>query len=113
MQQQRKQYCEDHDDKNPQVVLGKQLLSGDDPMKSTLPTIDNAQKVDLGQGNLDSSGWGMSGSCLQDKTINAMGQTVILPLSKLCDVLLAFRAAIMLLASMASYRMVSGAVLRS
>ncbi|HTD06238.1 hypothetical protein [Undibacterium sp.] len=113
LQKQRQQYCEDHDEKNPQVILGRQLLAGEDPMKNSYPSIDNAQTVDLSQNRLDSNGWGMGGSCFIDKTFSVMGFSIIIPFSQTCPYLIALRYAIMLLASIASYRTVSGSILRS
>ncbi|GGC57730.1 virulence factor TspB C-terminal domain-related protein [Undibacterium terreum] len=113
LQKQRQQYCEDHDEKNPQVILGKQLLNGEDPMKSQYPTLDNAQTVDLSQNHLDTGGWGLGGSCFQDKTFSVAGASVTIPLSQSCQYLIAFRYAIMLLAGIASWRMVSGSILRN
>ena len=105
--------CQDHDDTDPNVILGKQLLAGQDPKASTLPTLDNASTVDLSGTQLDSSGWGGGGQCFQDKQFSAMGQTITIPLSKLCDYLIVFRALIMLIAALSSFKMVSGVILNS
>ncbi len=94
-------------------MLGKQLLSSGDPMLSKYPTPDNGQSVDLAQNHLDTSGWGMGGACFSDKQISVMGKSITIPLSQTCQYLIAFRYAIMLLASIASYRMVSGSILRN
>lgn len=109
-QQQRD--CEDHDDNDEQVKMGKQLLSGADPLKSTLPTIDNAQVIDLSGNNISADGWGGGGQCFTDKTFSVGGKTIILPLSKVCDYLLALRFAIMIIAALTSYKMVAGTILR-
>jgi hypothetical protein len=104
--------CQDHDENDPQVKYGKQLLSGDDPMRDRLPTIDNAREVDLSNIKLDAAGWGGGGSCIQDRQFSVMGKTIVIPLSKLCEYLVILRYAIMLIASIVSFRMVSGSILK-
>nr|WP_263398768.1 virulence factor TspB C-terminal domain-related protein [Undibacterium oligocarboniphilum] len=109
-QQQRD--CEDHDDNDPQVKLGKQLLSGDDPLKDSLPNAENAQVVDLSGNIVNADGWGGGGQCFTDKTFSVSGRSFVLPLSSVCDYLLALRFAVMLMAALTSYKMVSGTILR-
>lgn len=92
-------------------TLGKQLNDKNDPLKSSLPSIDNARQVDLGALNINSNGWGLGGACIQNKSITVMGKTVIIPLSELCEYLLALRYGIMLIAGILSFKIVSGAVL--
>ncbi len=104
--------CQDHDDNDPQVKYGKRLLNGDDPLRDRLPTVDNAREVDLSNIKVDASGWGGGGSCLQDRQFSVMGKTVVIPLSKLCEYLIILRYAIMLIASIVSFRMVSGSILK-
>jgi hypothetical protein len=105
--------CEDHDPLNPQAQLGNKLLSGDDPIKNSFPSPDNAQRVDLSSNMPNDSGWlGGGSTCFSDKTFTVMGQSFTLPFSQVCDILLALRYAFMLICSIVAYRMVSGVILR-
>nr|WP_304941556.1 virulence factor TspB C-terminal domain-related protein [Undibacterium sp. FT79W] len=81
-------------------------------MKDTLPSKDKAQEVDLRK-DIDTSGWGGGGSCFSDKSFELMGKTIVIPLSDLCQYLIYLRYAIMLIAGIVSYKMVSGSILRS
>lgn len=112
LRQQKKEYCENMASSNIKD-LGLLLLAGNDPSSSQFPTIDNATVVDLSNiGNLDSSGFLSGGSCFTDKSFAVAGVTVKLPISILCDYLTPLRLAVMLLALMASYKMIAGTVLR-
>jgi hypothetical protein len=111
LQAERQRYCEDHKD-TPQIDLGVQILNGADPLQTTLPTVENGSTVDLSSTSLDSTGWGVSSSCIADVTLTILGHQSVLPFSQICPYLLVLRFAIMLLASLASFRMVSGTILR-
>lgn len=109
---QQKRDCEDHDDKHPQYVLGKNILDGVDPMKSVLPSVDKASEIDVARDiRADGFGGGAS-SCATDKEVSILGQSIAIPLSKVCDYLLPLRFAIMLIASIVSFKMLSGVILR-
>lgn len=95
----------------PEKTLGKQINSKNDPLQSSLPSLDNAKQVDLTQLNLNANGWGFGGACMQDKQISVMGKFITIPLSSLCEYLLALRYGIMLIASILSFKILSGAVL--
>jgi hypothetical protein len=101
--------CEEHDASNAQFQLGSALLSGRDPM--SLPTVGNAQEVDVSQ-VVRADGWGGGGQCFKDKTINLLGHSIVLPISRICEYLIYLRYAIMLMASLVSFRMLSGSILR-
>lgn len=112
LRQQKKEYCENNA-ASAIKDLGIAILANNDPMKSQFPSIDNASVVDLSNiGNLDSSGFLGGGSCFADKSFNISGIAVRIPISVVCDYLIPLRLAIMLLALMASYKMVAGTVLR-
>jgi len=91
--------------------LGQNIAEGNDPDKHTLPTIANAQQVDLSATQLDANGWGMGGACFSDKTFSVGGKVFTIPFSSVCEYLLALRYGIMLLASILSFKIVTGAVL--
>lgn len=81
-------------------------------MKDSLPTKDNAQEVDLNS-QIDTGGWGGGGSCVSDKSFSVMGKVIVIPVSKVCDYLIYLRFAIMLIAGIVSFKMVSGSILRN
>lgn len=94
-----------------QYTLGNAVMAGNDPLASTLPTVANGAQVVL-PGSVDSGGWLGGGSCFADKSFSVQGQTITIPFSQACEYLTAFRYAIMIVALLASFRMVSGAIFR-
>lgn len=113
LRQDRQVYCE-NTKTNDLADLGKLLGSGADPLASTLPSASKATDVDLGAAaaGLDQSGWLGGGQCMPDRTVSVAGRSLTIPFSKACDGLTAFRLAVMLMALMFSYRMISGTILR-
>ncbi|MFZ6813351.1 virulence factor TspB C-terminal domain-related protein [Undibacterium sp. Rencai35W] len=110
MRTQQTRDCEDHDENNELYKYGKSLLDGNDPKKSELPDKDHPQEIEVG--NIDASGFGGGGACFTDKSFVVMGHSITLPLSNMCQYLEWLRYAIMLIASIVSYRILSGAILR-
>jgi hypothetical protein len=94
----------------PLNALGAAGVSGNDPLKSTFPTIAGATIVQV-PSQLDASGWLGNGACFADKTISIQGQTIVIPLSAGCDALLVLRYALMVVAGLVSFRILSGAIL--
>ena len=90
--------------------LGTSAMAGTDPLKSTFPTVAGASIVQA-PSTLDASGWLGGGACFSDKTITVQGKSVLIPLSKYCDYLLTFRYALMAVAALVSFKILSGAVL--
>jgi hypothetical protein len=83
--------------------LSDRVLSGDDPLKDSLPSPDKAQIIDMK--SLDKGGFLGGGSCFPDKTIVIMGRSVVIPFSEACSGLIALRFAVMIMASMACFKM--------
>lgn len=94
---------------SPLHALGQSAIAGTD--KDGLPTIENASVFNV-PGSLDQSGFIGAGSCFADKTITVQGHTVTIPFSQACDILLVLRYAIMVVAALVSFRILSGAVLK-
>ncbi|KAF3999446.1 hypothetical protein [Glaciimonas immobilis] len=94
--------------------LYDQMASGNDPLANTLPTKANGQIIDMSVGHgLDSSGFLGASSCFADKSFDYGGRTLVIPFSNVCPYLIPLRLAVMFSALMASYFMLSGAILRS
>jgi hypothetical protein len=90
--------------------LGKDVIDGNDPDADKLPKPGNGAEVSMA--SFDQSGWLGGGSCFEDKTFSVLGSDFVIPLSRLCPFLIALRYAIMIIASLASFKIVSGAVIR-
>ncbi|WP_211453006.1 hypothetical protein [Collimonas antrihumi] len=108
LKQQRVEWCQ-NSQTTPTKTLGDALLSGSDPMASTLPTAANGQT--LAVGSLDQSGFLGGGGCITDKTITLMGVSRSLPFSQVCPYLLPLRGAIMVVAGLVSLAMMRGAIM--
>ena len=99
-------------EKSSVMSLGQGILSGIDPMSASLPTKENATSVNVPT-TLDSGGWLGGGACFSDQTFSLQGRAFTIPFSKACEPLIALRYAIMIIASLVSFRMLSGAILRA
>lgn len=91
-------------------VLGDKLLSGVDP-STGLPSKTNAAQVQM-PGSLDAAGWLGGGACFPDKQLTVAGHTVNISFTKACEPLIAFRYALMIIALLVSFRMLSGTILK-
>jgi hypothetical protein len=109
LQAQRKADCE-ATDRNAHSDLATSILGGNDPDSANLPSLDKAQVVELGNAPEQPGAW-LSASCFADQSFDLLGQSLVIRFSKLCDGLIAFRGLIMLLAGLASFKMVSRSVL--
>ena len=90
--------------------LGDGILSGNDPMQPQIDSLKTGSVVSMS--NLDQSGWLGGGSCFQDKTFSILGQSVTIQFSQACNALIALRYAVMIIAALVSFRILSGAVIR-
>lgn len=95
---------------SPLTTLGNQVISGTDPLKSTFPTVSGATVVQA-PSTLDTAGWLGGRACFTDKVVTFRGQSITLPFSKSCDILLTLRYALMVAAALVSFRILSGAIL--
>lgn len=95
----------------PASALGSAVLAGNDPSASSLPAIGNAAKVSMPT-SLDTAGFAGGGSPFSDFSFSFRGQTFTIPFAKWSGYLEAFRYVMMVIASLVSFRMLSGAILR-
>jgi len=94
---------------SPLNAIGEAAINGTG--LDALPNPGNGQIVNLP--SLQSQGWLGNGSAFEDVTVSIQGQEVLVPLSKWSQYLLPFRFIMMIIASLISYKILSGAVLRS
>jgi hypothetical protein len=94
-----------------QYKLGNDALGGNDPLASTLPNKDKPEEINI-QSSLDSSGFLGGGACIPDTQFSVSGQQISIPWSKACEYLVGLRAALMVMAFMMAFRMLSGTILR-
>jgi len=106
----RQQADTDALNKDASTALAKSILAGNDPLGSTLPTIANGAHISMP--SLDSSGFLGGGACFADKTFTLQGRSIVIPFSSVCQYLIAFRYVIMIVALLASFRMLAGTILR-
>jgi hypothetical protein len=90
---------------------GSAILAGNDPKAATLPDKAKASVVTM-PSSLDASGWLGGGACFPDKQFSVMGRSITLSFTKACEPLIGFRYALMIVALLFSFRMVSGVILK-
>jgi hypothetical protein len=105
----RQQKDEDDLKASPLTALGESGIAGNDPLKSTFPTVAGASVVQL-PSQLDATAWLGNGQCFADKTITVQGRAIKIPLSSGCDALLVLRYALMVVAGLVSFKILSGAI---
>lgn len=93
---------------SPLKAIGENAVSG--IVDPSLPTPANGQVVQAPD-FLDTTGFLGGRSCFVDKTITIQGHAITIPLSKSCDILLVLRYALMVVAGLVSFRLLSGAIL--
>lgn len=93
---------------SPLAAKGQAAIDGTD--LSGLPGPTNGEVVNIP--TLDSQGWLGNGAGFTDVSISLQGHQVVLPLSKVTEYLLPLRYVLMLVASLVSYRILAGAVLK-
>lgn len=111
----KQQQDEDVIKASAQYSLGSSVLAGNDPAKSLLPSVGNATVVDLnvgGTGGLSADGWLGAGAAFDDVSFTVMGQTIVIPFAKWSAYLVGLRYALMVAASLVSFRILSGAILK-
>lgn len=90
--------------------LGQAASGGNDPLASTLPTVQNASIVNVP--TMAASGWIGAGSAFRDVSFTVQGRTFAIPLEKWTGYLVGLRYALMVVAMLVSFRMLSGVILR-
>lgn len=88
-------------------ALGKAVSDGNDPAKSSLPGVGNAEVVQMKTPEV--SGWLGNGTYFKDKTIDlGDGHSLVLPLSKAENLMLALRYVTMIVASLVCFKIIRG-----
>jgi hypothetical protein len=95
---------------SPMKALGDSVIAGNDPIQSQIDGLKNGTTVDMQ--SLDQNGWLGGGSCFADKSFSVQGHSVTIPFSRACSALVVLRYAIMIVAMLVSFKIVSGAVIR-
>ncbi|WP_293779252.1 virulence factor TspB C-terminal domain-related protein [uncultured Oxalicibacterium sp.] len=108
LRQQRKIACE-FSKADDMSRLGGNMMSDNDPLKGTFPTKENARKVAMPE--LNKNAFLGGGSCFADVQFTVQGRQFTIPFAKMCDYLIVLRGVVMLLASLASWKIVSRSIL--
>jgi len=88
-------------------TLGAAAAAGNDPMSGTLPVPGKGEVVQMR--SIETAGWLGSGAYFKDKTIDlGDGKSLVLPLSKTADVLIALRYISMIVASLVCFKIIRG-----
>lgn len=90
--------------------LGQAAANGTDPLADSLPSVKNASVVEMGK--MEASGWIGAGSAFKDVAFTVQGKSFAVPLSKWTGYLVGLRYALMVVAMLVSFRMLSGVILR-
>lgn len=96
---------------SPIHSLGNAAINGKDPMEDQLPKASRAQTVDVA--GIAADGWLGGGAAFDDVTFTIMGKSITIPFGKWSGYLVGLRYALMVVASLVSFRILSGAILRS
>lgn len=93
---------------SPLSAKGQAAIDGKD--LEGLPGPKTGQVVKIP--GLKTEGWLGNGAAFEDVSVNLRGQEILIPLSKWSSYLLPFRYMLMIIASLISYRILAGAVLK-
>lgn len=93
---------------SPLAAKGQAAIDGKD--LEGLPGPKGAQVVNLGA--MKAEGWLGNGAAFEDVSFSLQGHEVVMPLSKWSSYLLPLRYVMMIIASLISYRILAGAVLK-
>lgn len=93
---------------SPLAAKGQSAMDGSD--MEGLPGPKNGLVVNVA--SMKSEGWLGNGAAFEDVSVNLRGQEILIPLSKWSSYLLPFRYMLMIIASLISYRILAGAVLK-
>lgn len=108
LRQQRKEYCDNMQD-TPQVLLGRQLLSGADPMQSQIDAAKAGTTVDLATQTFDQAGFAPS-ACFSGKSGSFHGHAIPIDFSAACNSAATIRFAVIALCSLAGFLIVARSI---
>lgn len=97
---------------SPLTAKGNAAIAGTDIVAEKLPSVKNAEVVTLQPLSSGSAGFLGGGSPFPDVSFSLQGQSFVLPFAKWTGYLVALRYALMVVASLVSFRILSGAILR-
>lgn len=92
-------------------VKGTGVTGGTDPDGSSLPSMANATTVAMPT-SLDTTGFAGAGSPFSDYTFSVQGRSFTIPFAKWTGYLETFKYVMMVIASLVSFRMLAGSILR-
>lgn len=93
---------------SPLAAKGQSAIDGKD--MEGLPGPKNGLVVNVN--SMKSEGWLGNGAAFEDVSVSIRGQEILIPLSKWSSYLLPFRYMLMIIASLISYRIIAGSVLK-
>lgn len=91
--------------------LGQAAMSGADPLASSIPKPGNATNINTAT-SLNTSGWLGGGQCFPNKSFTFWGQTMTISFAEACSYLVGFRYALMIVASLVSFKILRGTFLQ-
>ena len=89
---------------------GQAAANGTDPMQGALPVPGKGETVNMQA--LKADGWLGAGAPMRDVSFTIQGRTITVPLSKATEYLLPLRYALMVVASLLAFRMLSSTILK-
>lgn len=105
LRQQRTEYCENKKD-TPEILLGKQLLAGNDPLKATIKTAMDGTEVDMAGQTLDQSGFAPA-ACFGNKTASINGHSISVNFASACNAASSIRYAVIALCTLVAFLIVA------
>jgi len=108
LRQQRKEYCDNMKD-TPQVLLGRDLLAGNDPLQSQIDAAKTGTTVDLASQSFDQSSFAPS-ACFASKAGSSHGHAIPIDFSAACNSAASIRFAVIALCSLAGFLIVARSI---
>jgi hypothetical protein len=108
LRQQRKEYCDNMKD-TPQVLLGRDLLAGNDPLQSQIDAAKTGTTVDLASQSFDQSSFAPS-ACFASKAGSSHGHAIPIDFSAACNSAASIRFAVIALCSLAGFLIVGRSI---
>lgn len=96
----------------PTKALGDAILGGAESEKTMLGDLVKGTQVDMSKPNIDDSAF-LAASCFANRSINVLGHSVEMDFTRVCNDIQPLRAAIMAVAFLVAYLIVSRSVLQS
>lgn len=94
-------------------TLGDQIMAGADPMAAQIADTLKGTEVDMSHVSFDQSGFLGGGSCLANRSFTAMGQSIAVDFTTVCNNIAPLRAVMMAMALIMAYLIVGRSVVGS